>query len=283
MIYVQTDRESNIQAVRFDPKTEKSVGEPFWITRGARQTVRPELSPDGTRFVMRLPRHTQDDIVVVNRDGTNWRDLTNDKFFDRYPRWSPDGKRVAFVSDRSGRYEVWVLDADATTLRQLTFDSSANTSFPVWSPDGTQIVFRQNFVNTVMDVNKPWAEQNLRRLPLPAAEQRFLAWDWSPDGKRLIGNLSGPPSVIGSLSLETNEYEKLTEFGASPAWLSDSVRFIFVFNRKVYIGDIKTKRVREVFSSGEREIRSVDISADGELLYYAVYSSKSDIWLLDLE
>jgi eukaryotic-like serine/threonine-protein kinase len=283
MIYVQTDRESNIRAVKFDPQTEKTVGESFWITRGARQTVRPELSPDGARFVMRLPRHTQDDIVVVNRDGTNWRDLTNDRFFDRYPRWSPDGKRVAFVSDRSGRYEVWMLDIDATTLRQLTFDSPGNTSFPVWSPDGTQIVFRRNFVNTVLDVNKQWSEQNLRLLPMPAGEQRFLAWDWSPDGKRLIGNLSGPPSVVGSLSLETNEYERLTDFGASPMWLPDSTRFVFAFNRTVYLGDIRTKRVREIFSIADDEIRSVDVSPDGALLYFTMYSAKSDIWLLDLE
>lgn len=283
MIYVQTDRQSNIQAVKFDPKTEKIVGEPFWITRGDRQVVRPELSPDGTRFVMRMPRHTQDDIVVVNRDGTNWRDLTIDRFFDRYPRWSPDGKQIAFVSDRSGRYEVWLLDADATNLRQLSFDSPSNTSFPVWSPDGTQIVFRRNFENTVLEVNKSWAEQNLRLLPMPAGEQRFLVWDWSPDGKRLIGNLSGPPSVIGAFILETNQYERLADFGASPMWLADSTRFIFVFDRKVYIGDIKTRRVREVFSSGEQEIRSVDISTDGELLYYSAYSSESDIWLLDLE
>lgn len=283
MIYVQTDRQSNIRAIKFDPQTEKTAGEPFWITRGDRQTVRPELSPDGTRFVMRLPRHTQDDIVVVNRDGTNWRDLTNDKFFDRYPRWSPDGKRVVFVSDRSGRYEVWMLDIDATMLRQLTFDSPGDTSFPVWSPDGTQIVFRRNFVNTMVDVTKPWSEQNLRLLPMPSGEQRFLAWDWSPDGKRLIGNLSGPPSVVGSLSLETNEYERLTDFGASPMWLPDSTRFVFAFNRTVYLGDIKTKRVREIFSIAEDEIRSVDISPDGALLYFTMYSSKSDIWLLELE
>ena len=124
MIYVQTDQQSNIQAVNFDSNAEKTIGEPFWITRGDRNIVRPELSPDGTRFVMRVSRRTQDDIVVVSRDGTQWRDLTNDKFFDRYPRWSPDGKRIAFTSDRSGRYEIWMLDADATNLRQLTFDTS---------------------------------------------------------------------------------------------------------------------------------------------------------------
>ena len=283
MIYVQTVQRSNIQAIKFDSNAEKTVGEPFWITRGDRNLVRPELSPDSTRFVMRAVRRTQDDLVVVSRDGTQWRDLTNDKFFDRYPRWSPDGKRIAFTSDRSGRYEIWVLDADATNLRQLTFDTPGDTSFPLWSPDGTQILFRSNFVNSILDVNKPWAEQNLRLLPMAPDNQRFVAWDWSPDGKRLIGNLSGPPQVVACFSLETTQYEKLTEFGGSATWLSDSTRFIFFFNNKLYIGDVKTKRVREVFSSGENEIRFVDISQDRELLYYTVYSSESDIWLLDLE
>jgi Tol biopolymer transport system component/predicted Ser/Thr protein kinase len=282
MIYVQTDQQSNIQAVKCDTKSEKTVGDPFWITRGDRNVLRPELSPDGTKFVMRISRRTQDDIVVLSRDGTNWRDLTNDKFFDRYPRWSPDGERIAFTSDRGGRYELWMLNADGTNLRQLTFDTTGDTTFPLWSPDGTQILFRSNHVNSVLDVNKTWAEQKLRLLPMPPDNQRFIAWDWSPDGKKVIGSLSGPPTGIACYSFETNQYEKLAEFGAFATWLPDGTRFIFRVDKTLYIGDLK-KRVREVFSSAENEIRSVDISPDGELLYYTVYSSQSDIWLLDLE
>jgi len=283
MIYVQTDQQSNIQGLNFNANTEKVTGEPFWITRGDRHIVRPELSPDGTRFVMRVSRRTQDDIMVVSRDGAQWRDLTNDKSFDRYPRWSPDGKKIAFTSDRSGRYEIWLLDADATNLRQLTFDTPGDTTFPIWSPDGAQILFRSNFVNTVLDVNKTWAEQELRTLPMPPDNERFVAWDWSPDGKRVIGNLSGPPSVVATYSFETTQYEKLAEFGGNAMWLPDSTRFVFIFEKKIYLGDVKTKRIREIFSSGENEIRSVDISSDGKLLYYSVYTSESDIWLLDLE
>ena len=99
----------------------------------------------------------------------------------------------------------------------------------------------------------------------------------------MIGNLSGPPSVVATYSFETKQYEKLTEFGTSAMWLPDSTRFVFFFDKKIYLGDVKTKRVREIFSTGENEIRSVDISPDGKLLYYSVYSSESDIWLLDLE
>jgi len=283
MIYVQTEQRANIQAVKFDQNTEKIVGQPFWITRGDRRIVRPELSRDGTRFVMRLQRRTQDDIVVVNRDGSNWRDLTDDKFFDRYPRWSPDGKTIAFTSDRTGRYEIWLLDADSANFRQLTFNTQGDTTFPLWSPDGSQIVYRSNLVNTVLDVNKSWAEQKLRRLPPAPDKQNFFAWDWSRDGKRLIGNLGGATPFVGVYSFETNDYQKLAEFGESPKWLPDSTRFLFYSNDTVYIGDIKTKRVREVFKSEEDEIRSADISAGGEVLYFTIYSSESDIWLLDLE
>ena len=165
LIYVQTDQQSHLQGIKFDPKSEKTLGGSFSITRDDARVVRPELSPDGKRFVMRVPRRTQDDIVVVNRDGTDWRDLTNDQFFDRYPRWSPDGKQIAFTSDRAGHYEIWVMDADGTNLRQLTFESKVDTSFPVWSADGTQIVCRRGHVNVIIDAKLSWSEQKLRQLP----------------------------------------------------------------------------------------------------------------------
>ncbi|HEX6730824.1 MAG TPA: hypothetical protein VF074_12455, partial [Pyrinomonadaceae bacterium] len=283
LIYVQTVQRSNLQAIKFDPKTEKTVGVPFWITRGDGRVLRPELSPDDARFVMLVPRRTQDDIVVINRDGSNWRDLTNDEFFDRYPRWSPDGKKIAFTSDRTGRYEIWVIDADATTnLRQITFDSTGNTSFPIWSADGTQILFRRGTVNAIVDVNKAWAEESLRQLPEPENGERFGPWDWSPDGKKVGGTFSGGKARVGYFSLETNRYERVSDFGGPPMWLSDSTRFIFLSGRKIYLTDIKTKQVREVFTLEEDAIGSIGISSDGQLIYFTAASSESDIWLLDL-
>ena len=88
---------------------------------------------------------------------------------------------------------------------------------------------------------------------------------------------------MAGYSFETNQYEKLTEFGSSAMWLPDSTRFVFVFNNKLYLGDVKTKRLREIFSSNENEMRSVDMSPDGKLVYYSAYTSESDIWFLDLE
>jgi serine/threonine protein kinase len=285
MIYVQTNRQSNIQAVEFDANREKPIGEPAWITRGDRQIVRPELSPDGTQFVMRVPRRTQDDLVVLSRDGSNWRDLTNDKFFDRYPRWSADGKKIAFVSDRSGSYEIWTIDADGTNISQVTFTGIPGTSFPLWSPDGRQLLFRTNRMSYLLDLNQGWQQQTPQPLPtLDNPDDFFVAWDWSLDGKKLCGTFSGKSgSGIGYYSFDTRRYEKLVAYDELPMWLPDSRRFVFSHEGKAFIADIESKKVREMFSHQPEQVRSIAVSRDGRLLYYTLSSSESDIWLLELD
>lgn len=281
LIYVQSDQQSNIKGVKFDAGREKTIGDPFWITRGDQQLVRPELSPDGTQFVMRVVRGTQDDIALVHHDGTNWCDLTNDKFFDRYPRWSSDGKKIAFTSDRTGQYEIWTMNADGSNLRQLSFNSPGDASFPLWSPDGTRIFFQRNRENVLVDLNRDWASQTLTPLPPPEPNTVFVAWDWSPDGKKLIGTTSGLSHVV-YFSFETNRFEKVANVGHYPMWLPDSSRFIFIFEGNAYLGDIHTKRQREILSVPETQIRSIAISRDGQLIYLTPHSNESDIWLLDL-
>ena len=285
MIYVQTENQSNIQAAGFDADREKVLGEPFWITRGDRQIVRPELAADGKQFVMRVPRRTQDDIVVVSRDGANWRDLTNDKFFDRYPRWSPDGKRIAFASDRSGAYEIWMIDTDGTNLKQVTFGGKPGTSFPLWSPDGKQLLFRTNDVLYTVDLSQDFQQQTPQTLVAPDnSGNLFVAWDWSPDGKTLAGTFNGPAGVaVGCYSLETKSYQRLADYNELPMWLPDSRRFTFVHDGKVFIANTETKKVRDFYLHEPEEIRSAAVSRDGQLLYYTVTSSESDIWLLDLD
>jgi Tol biopolymer transport system component len=285
MVYVQTVNQSNIQAVEFEAKNERTIGEPFWITRGDREVVRPELSPDGKLFVMRLPRRTQDDVVLVNREGTNWRDLTDDKFFDRYPRFSPDGRRVAFTSDRGGRYEIWTIDTDGTNLRQITFDTRGDTTFPIWSPDGRRLVYRDDRVNVIIDLGRGWHEQTPQPLPpLASAEESFVVWDWSPDGDKLSGNyFQNGRRGIGCFSFKTGRYEFVADFDSQAMWMPDSRHLVFGHEGKAFVVDTSTKKVRELLATRHEHIRSVDVSADGRMLYYTVPSSESDIWLLDLD
>jgi len=217
--------------------------------------------------------------VLVKRDGTDWRDLTNDKFFDRYPRWSPDGKQITFTSDRSGRYEIWVMNADGTNLRQVTAGASNHATFPLWSHDGARILFYRQSVNYLVDVNKG-LDQTLQELPPIGTGDFFIAWDWSPDGKKLLGTNSKNEVVY--FSFETNRYEKVVDRGTFGMWMGDSVRIVFTSQEKAYLADVLTKRVREIFTSPDPSTRNIYISADDQLLYFTLGSNESDIWLLDL-
>lgn len=283
MVYVQTMIQANLKAVEFDPKTEKMIGEPKWITNGDREIYLHELSPDGRTFVMRNITPTQEDLMLLDRDGTNPRELTNDEFFDRYARWSPDGKKIIFTSDRNGKYNLWMINADGTNLKQITDETEKSPSIPAWSPDGKRISYDNTKESFIYDLSNPWSAENLKKLPSPGENSFFRAWDWSPDGKKIIGYFEGGNNEgMAVYFFETNSFEKLNNHTSFNFWFPDNRRIIYSVDGKPYITDTETKKEREIEGLSREYIRHIRISRDGKLLSYTVLNSESDIWLLDL-
>jgi len=64
-------------------------------------------------------RDGNQDIYVMNADGTNPTRLTSDPASDRVPAWSPDGTKIAFDSRRDGNFEIYVMNADGTNPTRL--------------------------------------------------------------------------------------------------------------------------------------------------------------------
>lgn len=112
----------------------------------------------------------------------------------------------------------------------------------------------------------------------------IVAWDWSPDGKKLGGTIyEGSRKFIGYYSLETNRYEKVVENAqAISSWLPDSRRLVYGNENTIFLVDTETKSSRELLSVPNLDLRAPFVSRDGRLLYYTAYSAESDIWLLDI-
>ena len=106
-------------------------------------------------------RDGTNEIYVMDADGGNQENLTNNPAYDADPDWSPDGTKITFVSSRDGgASQIYVMDADGKNPIRLT-DGRRHKSHPDWSPDGQKIAFTVNpgWINdwvhhiAVMDAN----------------------------------------------------------------------------------------------------------------------------------
>jgi TolB protein len=74
-----------------------------------------------------------DEIYVMNADGSNQTNLTNNPAEDYMPCFSPDGTMIAFTSYRDGNLEIYVMNADGSNQTRLTNNSAWDGS-PSWGP-----------------------------------------------------------------------------------------------------------------------------------------------------
>ena len=285
--YVQQLTTANIQKAGFDPVKEAIVGQPQWVTQGSRQARHAQLSPDGEWLVFMEGGGKQEDIFVIKTDGTGLQQLTNDVYKDRYPRWSPDGRRIAFHSNRAGKFDIWLINPDGSALERLTYTSAPAVYFPVWSPDGKRLAYTiPDASSFVIEVATPWKEQSPRPVVVPPELGALNVRSWSPDGRKLVGDLRtghGTSFGLGIYFLESEKLERLANFGEYPVWLGDSRRLLFKDQSKLYLIDSQSGKPREILSVAPYGIDMLALSRDNRLLYFSSAVTEADIWLATLE
>ena len=99
--------------------------------RRIEEVAKPSL--EQTKIAFHSNRDGNSEIYVMNADGSEQTNLTNNRAPDAFPSWSPDGKKIAFSSDRDGNSEIYVMNADGSEQVNLT-NNRAQDWFPSWSP-----------------------------------------------------------------------------------------------------------------------------------------------------
>lgn len=110
----------------------------------------PVWSPDDKRIAFSGTHGGITDLYIMDTDGKNLRQVTNDQYGDLQPAWSPDGTRIAFATDRSpetnlavlkfSKWRIAVIDLQSGAIEVLPNQGGLNLN-PAWSPDGRQLAF----------------------------------------------------------------------------------------------------------------------------------------------
>jgi eukaryotic-like serine/threonine-protein kinase len=288
VLYATSENRANLERASLDPG-KLAVGRLDPVTQGSRGIRSCGVSPDGQwiAFYTSIP---QEDLFVVRLDGSGLRQLTNDAFRDRYPRWSPDGSRLLFQSDRGGTYRIWSIQADGSGLEPVTRASEGTVSYPVASPDGRWLaLIVPGRGGALVDLALPLEQRQLVPFP-PMGEtgEFFDAVSWSPDGKWVAGvaDTRDARSVPGIIlySPASRSYTRLTDRGEVPIWMPGGKTLLAREEGRLLAIDVATRSLREIFKlPPNSSFVSHCVSPDGRTLVVSRTSEEGDIGMLTLQ
>jgi Tol biopolymer transport system component/DNA-binding winged helix-turn-helix (wHTH) protein len=189
----------NLWKVEVEPQSLRWIAGPERLTTGAGLDRDIAISPDGRKLAF-TTRAEQTRLWSLPFDASTGRlkgeerPVTEAGVRAIYPSLSPDGQKLAFVTRRAGKWELWEKSLKDGRETLLAADESQRSQMH-WSQDGSRLVYhRSRPVNS----EGPGNERNLVLMPAGGGAEQTLvtagasainAWDWSLDGKWILGGL----------------------------------------------------------------------------------------------
>lgn len=241
----------------------------------SRNTIQPQpydFSKLTGRILFQSDRDGDDEIYVMNPDGTEIIQLTHNRAFDGYPVWSLDGKRIVFESNRDGRFQIYIMDKDGNNTAKIT-NNRHNNRYPCWSPDGKWIAYQSQRENRLQ----------IYAINMSKKKERVLtdSWyrsglpNWSPDGKKIAFTAN---KMLGwgvyLMDRDGSNIQALDTKGGAcrPHWSKDGKLIAYVSQKADKKGDIW---IMNPDGSGKRRL-----TTDSEKYDYYPSWSRDGNWIV---
>ncbi len=194
------------------------------------------------------------EIMAMDYDGANPRQLTHLGTLSLSPHVSPDNARVAFSSLGKAGWSIRVFSLDLD--RAVAFASPAGTTLsPAWSSNGEQLAFSSDRTAGDSEIYVANASgSDVRRLTSFHGPDVSPCWNPKTNGQiAWVSGRSGLPQIY-IMDSDGANVQRMTDSGyaTSPSWSPNGQFLAFAWNRKygpgapggqdIYIMDVASKR-----------------------------------------
>jgi Tol biopolymer transport system component/uncharacterized protein YraI len=250
----------------------------------------PVATPhQGTRIVFVSDRNGNDEIYIMNRDGSAHHKLTDHPAEDDLPAVSPDGRWIAFQSRRDENWEIYVMNLDGSGLRRVTNDP-ATDRLPTWSPDSQWIIFSSDRDG----------DYDFYAIRPDGAGLRQLTNDewfdgrasWSKNGLIAFnsGQIDSTTWEITTIRADGSDRRQLTHNDVndwSPNWSPDGQTILFISRRDgdpaIYLMDADGGNPRLLYNSPGYEWSAVFAPDGRTIAFTSDQSGENEIYTLNVE
>ena len=158
-------------------------------TNRLRSGYSPTYSADGQKVVLeRFSGESEEDfdqdIWVMDADGSNPQQVTSSAAYDHSPSFFPEGDKIAFIRDsRRNGTDIFTINLDGTGLEKITDSAAIYEETLAVSPEGSKIAFsRYNRSSDILVMNSDGTDpQNLTR----TGRVDEFGPNWSPDAQKI--------------------------------------------------------------------------------------------------
>jgi TolB protein len=117
------------------------------VYRGWHYTDSASAASYASLLKQNLVRPLRMEIFIMNADGSNKRQITNNGAANFAPFFHPDNKRIIFASNmndpRGRNFDLYMIGIDGSGLEQITYNATFD-GFPMFTHDAKKLVFASN-------------------------------------------------------------------------------------------------------------------------------------------
>lgn len=174
---------------------------------------------------------------MINSDGTNEQQLTDNSFDDRNPSWHPTRSQILFESNRSGKFELFTINVNSKKVKKISlhnFEFEPTTAR--FSPNGRFIIFSAQMKKDEPNLNLFLISNKGGRVKqLTYDKTRSFYASWAPDSRQVVffsrRDTNGENDELYRMSIfNPNAAVRLTYFEMNdfcPNWSPNGKRIVF--------------------------------------------------------